>query len=85
MPPVPRARNGPSQMDSIYVLIPVTLLLLGIAVAAYLWSVNSGQFDDLDKAARSILFEDENQDEDRSSRGGARRTDAVPTKPRDRD
>ncbi len=46
-------------MESLYVLIPVTLVLLGIAVAAWLWSVGSGQFDDLDKAANSILFEDE--------------------------
>jgi cbb3-type cytochrome oxidase maturation protein len=37
----------------------VTLVLLGIALAAWLWSVGSGQFDDLDKAANSILFEDE--------------------------
>jgi cbb3-type cytochrome oxidase maturation protein len=46
-------------MDSLYILIPVTVLLLGVAVAAYLWSVDSGQFDDLDKAARSILFDEE--------------------------
>lgn len=46
-------------MESLYVLIPVTLVLLGLAVAAWLWSVGSGQFDDLDKAASSILFEDE--------------------------
>ena len=45
-------------MDSIYVLIPVTTILLGLAIAAYLWSVNSGQFDDLDKASQSILFDD---------------------------
>lgn len=46
-------------MDSIYVLIPVTFVLLGIAVAAYLWSVGSGQYEDLDKAANSILFDDD--------------------------
>ena len=46
-------------MESLYLLIPVTLVLLGLAVAAWLWSVGSGQFDDLDKAASSILFEDE--------------------------
>jgi len=46
-------------MDSSYVLIPVTFVLLGIAVAAYLWSVGSGQYEDLDKAASSILFDDE--------------------------
>ncbi len=46
-------------MDSLYVLIPVTFVLLGLAVTAYLWSVSRGQFDDLDKAAHSILFDDE--------------------------
>ena len=46
-------------MESLYILIPVTLVLLGLAVAAWLWSAGSGQFDDLDKAANSILFEDE--------------------------
>ncbi len=64
-------------MDSIYVLIPVTVLLLGIAVAAYLWSVSSGQFDDLDKAARSILFEDEED----SARGGPQRVKPPPPAP----
>ena len=33
-------------MDSIYVLIPVTTILLGLAIAAYLWSVNSGRPSD---------------------------------------
>jgi cbb3-type cytochrome oxidase maturation protein len=46
-------------VESLYVLIPVTLVLVGIALAAWLWSVGSGQFEDLDKAARSILFDDE--------------------------
>ena len=46
-------------MESIYILIPVTFLLLGIAVAAYLWAVRSGQFDDLDQEARRILFDEE--------------------------
>lgn len=46
-------------MDSLYVLIPVTFVLLGFALGAYLWSVSSGQFDDLEKAAHSILFDDD--------------------------
>jgi cbb3-type cytochrome oxidase maturation protein len=46
-------------MDSLYVLIPVTFVLLGLALGAYLWSVSSGQFEDLDKAAHSILFDDD--------------------------
>ena len=46
-------------MDSLYILIPVTFVLLGIAVAAYLWAVRSGQFEDLDREAHRILFEDD--------------------------
>jgi cbb3-type cytochrome oxidase maturation protein len=49
----------PRIVESLYVLIPVTLFLVGLALAAWLWSVGSGQFEDLDKAARSILFDDE--------------------------
>lgn len=65
-------------MDSIYILIPVTVVLLAIAVAAYLWSVNNGQFDDLDKAAHSILFEDEEP-------GGPRATPQRADSPRNGD
>lgn len=43
-------------VESLYILIPVTLILLGAALALWLWSVGSGQYEDLDKAARSILF-----------------------------
>jgi len=49
-------------MDSLFILIPVTFLLLGTAIAAWVWSVRSGQYDDLDKAARSILFDDDEND-----------------------
>ena len=48
-------------MESLFVLIPITFLLLGMAVAAYVWSVGSGQFEDLDKAAHSILFDEDPQ------------------------
>lgn len=46
-------------MSILFVLIPLGLLLLGIAVWAFVWAVNHEQFDDLDRAASSILFEDE--------------------------
>ena len=54
-------------MDSLYILIPITFLLLGIAIAAYLWAVHSGQFDDLDRESSRILFDDDpEQNEPRS-------------------
>jgi len=46
-------------MNVLLVLIPVALLLGAIGLAAFLWAMKSGQFDDLDGAAARILNEDE--------------------------
>jgi cbb3-type cytochrome oxidase maturation protein len=46
-------------MNIIYVLIPLALLLLVAAVAAFLWAVRNAQFDDLDSPATRILFDDD--------------------------
>ena len=40
-------------------LIPVALFLGLLGLGAFLWSLKSGQFDDLDGAAHRILFDDE--------------------------
>jgi len=45
-------------------LIPAALLLGLIGLGAFLWALNSGQFDDLDRAAHSILMDDEPADDD---------------------
>ena len=44
-------------MSAIYILIPITLLILAAAIAVFFWAVNSDQYSDLDKAANQILFE----------------------------
>jgi len=46
-------------MSIIFFLIPLGLLLLAIAVGAFIWAVNNDQFDDLDRAGQSILFDDD--------------------------
>jgi cbb3-type cytochrome oxidase maturation protein len=48
-------------MNSIYLLIPVTGVFLGIAIWAFIWAVNNDQFDDMDSAATRILFDDDEQ------------------------
>ena len=46
-------------MSSLLYLIPVALFLGGLGLAAFVWSLRSGQYDDLEGAAHRILFDDE--------------------------
>lgn len=46
-------------MDVLYLLIPVSLVLVGGIVAVFLWAVRSGQFDDLEGPAHRILMDDD--------------------------
>ncbi len=46
-------------MDILLYLIPIALLLGGGALAAFLWSLKSGQFEDMEGAANRILFDDD--------------------------
>lgn len=52
-------------------LIPISLALGLGALAAFLWTLRSGQYEDLDGASRRILFDDDAappQDEDKESK-----------------
>ncbi len=51
-------------MSILYVLIPLALVVLGIAVWAFFWAVGSGQFDDLDTPAMRILLDDDTKPAD---------------------
>ena len=46
-------------MTIIYALIPLGLLLLGVAIWAFFWAVRNGQFDDLETPAWRILMDDD--------------------------
>ena len=45
-------------MSGLLYLISAALALGALGVAAFLWALKSGQFDDLDGAAHRILFDD---------------------------
>lgn len=45
-------------MNTILALIVMSLLLGGIALAIFLWSLQSNQYEDLEGAAARILFDD---------------------------
>jgi cbb3-type cytochrome oxidase maturation protein len=43
----------------LYVLIPLAVMLLAVAVWALLWAIKSGQFDDLESHGWSVVLDDD--------------------------
>ncbi len=46
-------------MNILFLLIPLSLVLVGCALWAFFWAVRAGQFDDLASPAISILLDDD--------------------------
>lgn len=46
-------------MNIIYILIPIAILLVLIAIGVFFWAVKSNQFEDLERQGMSILFDDD--------------------------
>ena len=46
-------------MEIVFVLVPLSLVLVGLVLWALLWAVRSGQFEDLDGPAHRILMDDD--------------------------
>jgi cbb3-type cytochrome oxidase maturation protein len=66
-------------MNGLMILIPVALLLGVAGLAAFLWSLRSGQYDDLDGAAVRILREDQKTEVISPRAGSAISDDRSPT------
>ena len=47
-------------MEILYLLIPVSILLLLVGVVAFAWAVRNGQFEDLEGPAYRIIMDDDN-------------------------
>ena len=43
----------------LFVLVPLAVLMLGAALAAFLWAVDHAQFDDLDTPGVRVLLDDD--------------------------
>ncbi|WP_341660721.1 cbb3-type cytochrome oxidase assembly protein CcoS [Vibrio sp.] len=50
-------------MESLYILIPIAIVLVCVAIAIFIWAVKSEQFEDLERQGHNILFEDDKEDE----------------------
>lgn len=46
-------------MSIIYVLIPIAIIIVAVAIGVFFWAVKSNQFEDLDRQGYSILFDDD--------------------------
>lgn len=46
-------------MSIIYVLIPIAIIIVALAIIIFFWAVKSNQFEDLDRQGYSILFDDD--------------------------
>ncbi len=46
-------------MQSLYFLIPIATILFFVAIRVFVWSIDSKQYDDLDREARRILEDDD--------------------------
>jgi cbb3-type cytochrome oxidase maturation protein len=77
-------------MSILYLLIPLAVGLMAIAIVFFLWTVRSGQYDDLEGPAHRILMDDDDpmipgnarpkKNETKDSGAGA-----SPARPSDRD
>lgn len=68
-------------MAALYILIPVAVVLVALAIWVFFWAVDSGQYDDLDGPAHSILFDEE----DPKHRAGIEEADQASERKPDRD
>ena len=57
-------------MESLYLLIPISVLLVFVIGVLFWWSLRSGQYDDLEGPAYRLLMDD--RDERPAAREGER-------------
>ncbi|WP_313517179.1 cbb3-type cytochrome oxidase assembly protein CcoS [Pseudomonas sp.] len=68
-------------MTALYVMIPIAVIIVGLAIWLFFWAVDSGQYDDMDSPAHSILFDDE----DPRHQAGIDEAEGRPSKEQPRD
>ena len=46
-------------MQVLYILVPLAVVLAGVAIAFFVYTVRSGQYDDLEGPSHRILMDDD--------------------------
>jgi cbb3-type cytochrome oxidase maturation protein len=60
-------------VDSLYILIPIALLFLAIAIALFFWAVDDGQYEDLEQEGSRLLFDDDSNEQDQDKQSGEKK------------
>lgn len=71
-------------MDILYLLIPVSILLVFVIGAVFWWSVRHGQFEDLEGPAYRILMDDDDFESQPIASNGNTSGEAKEPQPKDR-
>jgi len=45
-------------MNTLFLLLPLSVVILVIAIIGFFWAISSGQYEDLDRHAKDILLDD---------------------------
>jgi cbb3-type cytochrome oxidase maturation protein len=61
-------------MESVYLLVPVSVVLVFGIAAAFWWSVKSGQFDDLEGPGFKVLMDDDLPKKENSTEDAEKQT-----------
>lgn len=61
-------------MSVLYALIPLAIVIIGVALMVFFWAVKNGQFDDLERQGSSILFDDDVNHKDPIEQDETKRT-----------
>ncbi|MCY0855673.1 MULTISPECIES: cbb3-type cytochrome oxidase assembly protein CcoS [unclassified Cupriavidus] len=46
-------------MDMLYLLVPMSLVLVAVIAGALWWALHAGQYDDLDRPGEAILLDND--------------------------
>lgn len=65
-------------MTILTILIPVTLIMGAIGLAAFFWSLRSNQYEDLSGDAERILFDDDTPLPTKRARASAKHEETAP-------
>ncbi len=62
-------------MESLYILIPIAIGLVCIAVGVFIWAVKSEQFEDLERQGMNILLDDDETPSTQSKSASSNKTE----------